>query len=284
MPRAPVLDPSQYEPDEDGLTRAIVGPWVREKHVRLEKNVGISRAARKKYLGPGKAGATFIDVFCGPGRARIQETNDIVHGSPLVAWLESQRGKAPFSSVHVADANAELCHAAEARLRKAGAPVHAEIGAASETVGIIVGKLNPEGLHFAFLDPFNLEALPFDVIRTLASVKRMDLLVHVSLQDLNRNLRKYVTQEESPLDAFAPKWRESVDINRSDRLVRAKIWEHWRGLVKNLGMRTTETAEQVVGSRNQPLYLLAFAARHELPLEFWEKIRHLEPPRQTSLL
>ncbi len=270
--------------DDDGLLRAIIGPWAREKHSRLARYVDISRAARAKFIGANKPGATYIDLFCGPGRARIRDSKEVVDGSSLVAWLESRQGGSPFTAVHIADAHTELCEAAEFRLKNADAPVHVEVGVATDTVDRIVRKLHPYALHLAFLDPFNLEALPFEVIRKLAALKRMDLLIHVSLQDLNRNLRRYVRQEESPLDQFAPGWRDSVDVNRSDPMVRAKIWEHWRGLVKQLGMTTTETAERVTGSNNQPLYLIAFAARHVLPLGFWEKIRHLEPGRQGSLL
>ena len=49
-------------------------------------------------------------------------------------------------------------------------------------------------------------------------------------------------------------------------------------------MATTETAELVIGSRNQRLYLLAFAARHARALEFWEKIRGEAGNQQPLLL
>ncbi len=49
-------------------------------------------------------------------------------------------------------------------------------------------------------------------------------------------------------------------------------------------MATTETAELIIGSKKQRLYLLAFAARHERALEFWEKVRSVDANRQLSLL
>ena len=145
--------------------------------------------------------------------------------------------------------------------------------------------MNPHALHFAFLDPYSLGALPFDVIRKLARLERMDILVHVSVQDLNRNLRKYAKKSESQLDAFAPGWRELVgDLGRPDHYVRARIFEHWRNLLKSVGIQTTEVAESVVAENNQPLYWLAFAARHARALDFWEKVRELEPDAQADLL
>jgi three-Cys-motif partner protein len=278
------LDPDRYEQDEDGLPRELVGAWASDKYARLTKYVDISRGARSGWVGKGKAGASFIDVFSGPGRVRVKDTGEVMHGSALVAWLESLRTGTGFTQVHVADADSRLVVATEERLRRENAPVHPETGPAEITIDRIIPKLNTYGLHFAFLDPYNLGALPFEVIRKLAQLKRMDILIHVSVQDLNRNLRRYVSRPRSPLDAFAPDWRKHVDTDRSIVHMRGKLFEYWRSLLQTIGMSTAEAAELVVGSNNQPLYWLAFAARHKLALEFWEKIRHLEPKPQSDLL
>jgi three-Cys-motif partner protein len=274
-------DPEKYEIDEDGLLRAIVGPWVRDKHARLQKYVGISRSVRRKFVG--KAGATDIDLFSGPGRARIRDTAEVVPGSPLVAWNESAKG-VPFTEVHVCDADAGLLNAAAARLRNAGAQVACEVGPAIQVVDRIISKLNPSGLHFAFLDPYNLGDLPFELIRKLAALERVDILMHVSAYDLQVNLRSYIDRPDSPLDSFAPGWRDKVDTTRPDNFVRPKILEYWRSLLSREGMSTTETHELVAGPNNQRLYWLAFAARHDRALEFWQKIRAVGENRQHNLL
>lgn len=288
MARPPLpkgLDPEDYEIDEtDGLPRQIVGEWTLHKHELLRRYVDISGVGvRKKWLANGKAGATFIDLFAGPGRVRVRETDQVLDGSPLVAWRQAVEDKAPFTKVFVADAHPALVDAVTQRLRAAGAPVHPEVGLATDTVDCVVKELDQYALHFAFLDPFNLGALPFEIIRKLAAFQRMDILVHVSAQDINRNLRRFVKSATSPLDDFAPGWREHTDVGRPDRYVRARILEHWRGLLKREGMDTTEVAEKVSGPTKQPLYWLAFAARHRLALEFWEKIRALEPNAQMGL-
>ena len=132
--------------------------------------------------------------------------------------------------------------------------------------------------------PYNLEDLPFDIIRKLAKLNRMDILIHVSIQDLQRNLQRYIESENSPIDSFAPGWRKQVDVSRSPKMVRAKILEYWRGLLEAEAMTTTETAELVVGTNNQSLYWLAFAARHKRALDFWEKIRNVDGNQQPLLL
>lgn len=274
------LDPKHYELDEDGCVRAIVGEWAREKYLRLQRYIDISRHVRKRFAANEP---TYIELFSGPGRVRTRETKEVVHGSPLVAWLESVRGGVPFSGIHIADEHPTLVEAAEFRLKRAGAPVHTEQGAAAETVDRILRKLNPRGLHLAFLDPYNLGDLAFDVIRKLAAIEHMDILLHVSAQDLNRNLQKYILNPPSPLDAFAPGWRDTVDVKRPPKPVRVAVLAHWARLLTQEGMTTAKTHEQIVGGQNQPLYWLAFAARHPKAVEFWGKIRQVNPARQMQL-
>jgi three-Cys-motif partner protein len=281
------LSQEDYEVDErDGFVRELVGPWVEQKHRLLRRYVDISgTGVRRNWLRKkNTAGATYIDLYCGPGRVRIRESTQAQDGGPLVAWSEAERTKAAFTSVFIADANAALADAAEKRLLAAGAPVHVEVGEAAATVDRIVSHLNPNALHFAFLDPYSLGALPFEVVQKLARLRRMDILIHVSLQDLSRNLRRYASASASPLDAFAPGWRQAVgDFERSDEHIRGRVFEHWRKLLESVGMKTAEVAELVVGPNNQPLYWLAFVARHDRAMDFWEKIRDLAHQRQSGL-
>ena len=271
------------ELDEDGYLRQKVGPWVKDKHTLLERYVGISGLVRAKFIGIGKAGATFIDLYAGSGRVCVGNETPAIHGSPLVAWHESVNGGAPFTQIHVADSESQFSEAVDARLKKANAPVFTETGPAIETVDRVVSKLHPNALHFAFLDPYNLGSLPFEVIRKFAQLERMDVLIHVSTQDLQRNLQRYIDSKNSPLDRFAPGWREHVDIQRRPRTIRIKFLEYWRGLLKAEGMTTAKTAVPIVGPSRQPLYLLAFAARHALAVDFWEKIRNVDGNREPEL-
>ncbi len=265
--------------DEDGLPLDEVGPWVKEKHERLRRYVDISRAARRKFV-QGSGGATYVDLYCGTGRAIIRGTNEKIDGSPLVAFKCARDGGAPFTEIHIADASEESCRAAEARLLRAGASPMVEIGAAEATVGRIVRKLNPYGLHFAFLDPYNLEDLPFSVIETLSKLKRVDMLIHVSAQDLQRNLHSYTRPGDTRLQRFAPGWRNSVDLKQSKQAVRAALLSHWVGAMKKLGLPPARHAELVSGvAKNQRLYWLVFVSRSDFAKGLWDKIRSLSGQR-----
>ena len=265
--------------DDDGLPLDEVGPWAKEKHERLRKYVDISRAARRKFT-QGRGGASYIDLYCGTGRAIIRDTGEKIDGSPLVAFKCARDRGVPFTQIHIADASEESCRAAEKRIVSAGGTPTAEIGNADNTVVRIAPKLNPYGLHFAFFDPYNLEDLPFSVIEALCRFKHMDILIHVSAQDLQRNLDAYSMTEDSPLDRFAPGWRSLIDLKQTQRATRAALMEYWASKIERLGLPPAEHAELVSGpSRNQRLYWLVFVSRHELAKEFWDKIRSLSGQR-----
>jgi three-Cys-motif partner protein len=268
---------------EDGLPIAEVGEWALEKHERLKKYVDITRAPRRKYTVPtpafpSVAGAAYIDLFSGPGRARIRETGGVIDGSPLVAFRAAQLSGVPYSDIHIGDLNERYVHAAADRIRTAGGFAHAHVGTAEQTAKEIVARLNPKGLHFAFLDPFNLEALTFETIRTLSGLEHVDLLLHVSVQDLQRNSERYSSAEASQFDAFAPGWRETVDLNQSIVSFRAALIAYWQSLIEHLGFAGSRV-EQVVGSRRQRLYWLAYFSRHPLGNDMWDKIRNLSGQR-----
>jgi three-Cys-motif partner protein len=262
---------------QDNLALSEVGEWTLEKHERLRRYIDISRKVRQKFTSPGKAGATFIDLYCGPGRSRLAGTDKVIDGSPVVAYEAART--APFTSLHLADVEEVNCDAALARIRARGGDAKIYVGPAEETVDRVCVSLDPYALHFAFLDPFSLAALPISVIRRLSHFKRMDMLIHVSAMDFQRNLGEFVSGNNLAMDRFAPGWRNKVNVNQPKATVRREIREYWLGLIRSLDMTPAQGIELVTGPKNQNLYWLVFVARHERAQEFWEKIRDINPQR-----
>lgn len=128
--------------DDDGLPLDEVGRWAKQKHQRLYKYVDISRAVRRKFLGRSGC-ATYIDLFCGSGRAFIHETEEIIDGSPLVAFKCARNGGAPFSEIHIADVDESRCNATATRITNEGGTAIGYVGKAENTVSEIVTRLNP---------------------------------------------------------------------------------------------------------------------------------------------
>jgi three-Cys-motif partner protein len=267
---------------DDDLPVQEVGPWAKEKHERLRKYVDISRAARRKFI-EGTGGAAYIDLYCGSGRSHIRDTAETIEGSPLVAFQCASDGGVPFSAIHIADAVEGVCRAAQKRLEALGASPIIHVGQAEQTAQRIVGQLNPHGLHFAFLDPYNLEQLPFSVFEALARLKRIDILIHVSAQDLQRNLDAYSSSKVSPLDRFAPGWREAVDLGQSQSATRAAYMAYWSSKLETLGLPPARRAELVSATtKNQRLYWLVFVSRSEFAKGLWDKIRNVSGQGELS--
>lgn len=259
---------------DDELPSADVGQWAKEKHERLRKYIDISRAARRKFVE--RAGAAYVDPYCGSGRSIVRDTGEEIDGSPLVAFQSAQQGGVPFSDFHIADVKEEACQAAEARLKSLGASPVVHVGPAEDTVARIVMRLNPNGLHFVFLDPYNLGQLPFSVFEALARLRRIDILIHVSAQDFQRNLDAYSASKNSPLDRFAPGWRGTVNLGQSQRGTRAAYLSFWMQRLEALGLPPARHAELVTGTtKNQRLYWLVFVSRSEFAKSLWDKIRNV---------
>jgi len=267
--------------DDGGLPVSEVGEWALEKHERLRRYVDITRGVRKRFVS--RAGATYIDPYSGPGRSRIRETGQVIDGSPIVATTKAIEGGAPFTKVFIADIEQAHVDAAYNRLADRGIIASTFTGPAEDTVRKIAPKLDPYALHFAFLDPFNLDALPFTVIETLAKLKRMDILIHVSAQDLQRNLRRNMPKEGGPLDRTAPGWRAVIDQRESDKKIRVRLLAHWLKLIRSLDMEPSQGIELVSGSKNQPLYWLVLVSRHPKAGELWEKICNITPQGRLDL-
>ena len=268
------------DPD-DGLPVAVVGAWSEEKHERLRRYVDASRAVRRMYMD--RSEASYIDLFCGPGRAKIEGKDRFIDGGAVAACRMAREKGVPFSIVHIGDTNSTLVDACVRRLEALGERVVKHQGPAEKTVDEVSRKLNPHGLHLAYLDPYNLGTLPFSIIERLASIKRMDMILHVSKQDLQRNLARYFKSADSPLHRFAPGWRSNVDNSSVPNLaMRAAVVSHWLDLVRSLDMAPSR-AELITGSRGQHLYWLIFASRSDRADGLWTAIRNLGGQRELPV-
>jgi three-Cys-motif partner protein len=193
---------------DDGLPMTEVGTWTLDKHKRLEKYVHITRYVRRRFA---KSAATYIELFCGPGRSFIEDTSEIIEGSAIIAAQTAKDGGYPYTDIHLADADKSFVEAACKRMPRGVGHVHPYVGDAERTVNDVAPHLNKHGLHFAFLDPYGLDPLSFSILEKLAAFKHMDMLIHVSILDFQRNLRRYMKEEAETLERFAPGWRNAGD-------------------------------------------------------------------------
>ncbi|WP_281718782.1 three-Cys-motif partner protein TcmP [Pandoraea apista] len=156
------------------------------------------------------------------------------------------------------------------------------MGGARVLPDLVLEKL-PKGLHFAFLDPFNIEHLDFEIIRKLSARPHIDLLIHFSVMDVQRNIGGDFNQSSSRLDAAAPGWRRNLRLNEVPKHEQAGAYlEYWESLVTDLTqMQVAQSKPLFVNMNKGPLYRLIHLARHPLATKLWNKAA-LPASRQQS--
>ena len=249
---------------QDGLPVSDAGPWAADKHRLLGDYVRATWGARRKFKR-----CSYVDLFSGPGRTRIEETGAIADGSPLVAWRAGVDTPWPFSDLYLSDADPAFCTALKERMKARDAPAKVGCWPAAEAARRAGDSLNSKGLHLAFVDPYNLGALPFEVFRGLAWHDHIDFIVHFSAADLTRNLERYFAEDDSVLDAFAPGWREHVE-RRDPVQMRGRFFEYWLSLFK--GFQVADAVPLFTNSKNAPLYRLVLLSRHPLAKKIWNSV------------
>lgn len=259
----------------DGLILGEVGPWAVQKHDRVKRYIHAAHGARAKFLPPkGNGGATYIELYSGAGRSLIKGTSQTIEGSAVVAFNAGRASGSPFSQMHLSDLEAKNSAALAQRLQALGGSPTSYVGQASVMVDQVMKAINPRGLHLAFLDPFNLAQLPFSIIDRMLQVQRMDMIIHFSLQDLQRNLDRH-SRAGGALDIFAPGWRGAVDVNQATYALRAAFVDYWLKSIRALGSHPATGIPLIVGSKRQRLYWLVFVSSNPLGHKLWNDTQNL---------
>ncbi|WP_436204712.1 three-Cys-motif partner protein TcmP [Caballeronia sp. LjRoot31] len=227
-----------------------------------------SRAARRKF-----SYSAYIDLFSGPGRVLVRDTGAIHDSAALQAWRISMKGGSPFDKLMVADIDAASVGACETRLRSLGADAQSFVGPASETVDQILALL-PGGLHLAFADPFNIEHLDFSIIQKLATRKNIDILLHFSVMDVQRNIGQEFDACSSRLERAAPGWRQSINLAKlpvRDRV--GAFLNYWEQRVASLTtLQVADAKPLFINQKRGPLYRLIHLSRHKLAEKLWNDV------------
>lgn len=269
---------SKENDPHDGLPVQCVGIWAKDKHFYLKQYIDATREVRRKFLPPrGTGGACFIDIFAGPGRARIQKPREFIDGSPLLALKYDQ---VPFSRVILCDIDEENLATLKQRTKQDRDRTTIIAGDCNQRIDEIIQHVPTYGLNVALIDPFGASALSFDSIRTLAARDRMDLIIHFPMGDMKRNFRGTKRHFERFLGLPEADWGISVtkpaDIPRLIGVLRTQL--------AKLGYPKRELMSPAVkNSTNNVLYNLLYASKHQRGDAIWQSITKRLPSGQGSL-
>lgn len=264
---------------EDGHPLQCVGRWAKEKHDYLYRYIDATWAAREMYVKPSRefpkpGGASFIDLFAGPGRAKVDETGEVIDGSPLLA---ARYDRVPFSKLILCDIDAENVRALTHRL----SPYHDRVkiieGDCIANIDKVAHEIPEHGLNFALIDPFGPTGLDWSLIERLARFARMDLLIHFPTGSLKRNLhnhpdfKKMVGSFDANGDVLSPN-----ELNR--------VMDRLRENLAQLGYTGQQVRHVPIrNSRHVILYHLFFASKKALADNIWSSIAKIDAHGQRSL-
>jgi three-Cys-motif partner protein len=233
----------------------------------------VTRRSRAIYSAKGQWRRVLYRTLFGARAFADQRHNDDHRWQSSGPYKAAQDSGSIFSEMHLADIVPDHTAAVQRRIQGLGGQAMVYPAEAERAVDDILHALNPSGLHFAFIDPFDLE-LPFEIIAKLARVRHMDMLIHVSVHDLQRNLDNY-SRPGGVLDRFAPDWGEHVDQKQAIQGFRSALLKYWLQKIRELGTMPAQGIELVSGSRGQRLYWLVFVSRHNLGQKLWDDVRNL---------
>ena len=276
----------------DGLPARPGGPWTVEKldYVERYAHAFMRAMAPKRKQGMWDQ-LVYIDLLAGPGKGIEQGRRTEFDGSPLRAL----RVRPGFDRLFLGDARKRNVATLRRRISADDLDrVELEAGDCNERARDVVRKLSPKTLGLAFVDPEGFE-VTFSMLRTLSTRPIDILLLFPSAIGIGRNLRKFVEQKDSPMDALwgGREWRQltpaklaagaRLSPEETETLDRPWLLS-FRAKMVQIGYRFQDEADPCFrNEKNAPMYHLLFFSRHPAGLTIWRNIKRLEPTGQRSL-
>jgi len=118
-----------------------------------------------------------------------------------------------------------------------------------------------------------LRALSFELFKILKKLEHIDILVHISIADLQRNVDLYTSEDYDQFNTFAPGWRNAINYNAMNKnTLRSAILNYWSDQVASLGLTKAKHSELIKGPGNQRLYWLCLLSRSPVAHKLWGAI------------
>ena len=240
-----------------------VGPWAEKKYslVRLYTRL-FSKGMKNKWQH-----RVYMDLFAGPGKVQIRDTQKILLGSPLLALDIPDK----FSHYLFCDENRDHLDALQKRVMKSHPQINVSYiyGDCNAKVDEILAQIpQRDALTFCLVDPYNL-GIEFNTIKRL-SARPVDFLMSLMLGvDVLRNSKRYISENSTRIATFLGRadWRAqwNEENKRGKRFARFLAEEFVKQMIV-LGYRdeaSTTMVEIRSEENNLWLYHLAFFSRHE---------------------
>lgn len=264
-------------PEDDGLIISSVGEWSKDKHYFLQRYIDAFTSSMK---GKKWEGLHYIDLFAGAGIERLEDSQVLDWGSPLIA----AQAPHPFTRLHLCEFQKNKYDALRNRIMKFRPDSQVLHGDANEKVSEILSIIPANTLSLAFLDPFGLH-LDYNTLQQLAQ-RRVDFIIFFPDRlDVLRNWEQvYMSDPNSNLDRCLGKganWRDIFNNTPHDQRAE-QLKKLYESQIKALGYTNIEY-QRITTKDNHPLYLLLFCSQSPLAARLWRNISRKQPDGQRLL-
>jgi len=283
-------------PEDDGLPARTFGKWTTVKLDYLQRYIGLFETSMRSKPWCARS---YIDLFSGTGKFQVENQNSFHLGSALLALTT----KHPFTHYFFVDESQDNIDILSKRCEKNNnLEKRFYVGDANSRVNEVVEEIKAidrnrskdqwTSLNLAFLDPDGLE-LEWETVKTLASVRKMDLIIFYSQSGLTRNFDNCLDSEtDTVIDKFFGD-REWRNIYKSSKLGEAlgihrkliDYYKHKLTILKYVDVKDIEDGAEPVmkNSKEAPLYRLIFASKHKRGHDFWNKVIKKDVYGQSKL-
>jgi len=273
------------------------GPWTKQKLEFLAKYLSAYVKATQRIR---RSDVCYMDLCAGPGRDKIQSTNETVDGSPLISMnLAPGFRRFIFGDIDGSNlAQLEL----EAKRLDILDQVHTIVGDANLTIDNALQYAPQDGATFCFIDPPGID-IHWSTIRKVAHYRpvqnrKAELFI---LFAYGMDLVRFLVREGSPEDIWGPgsvdridsalpnlvNWREVYESRNSGQIVageakRRFAYIYWMGL-RSLGYKFVLNPKLISTPTGQDLYFLFFASDHEVGGKIMSDVlKDSQSPRQLG--
>lgn len=263
--------------DEDGLHTPEVGEWAERKYRLIWYYAEMFSTAMKRKWDS----RAYIDLFAGPGRARVRGTSRVLATSATLVLAVPD----PFDRYVFCDLAPECTDALRRRVwaeyedRRTADYLTGDANSLTDKILELMReerRSRPKLLSFCVVDPYKMANLRFSTIAALSELFVDFLVLIPSYMDAHRNEGTYAAPGNSTVEAFLgdSDWRAKWDGSHGD--FGAFIVDQFGVAMKRLGFIYEGPGQEVpvhLPGKNIKLYHLAFYSKNELGMNFWRKAR-----------
>jgi len=264
-------------PKDDGLYIPAVGEWSHDKHYFLTRYIDAFTTSMKNKKWQG---LHYIDLFAGAGIERLEHSQKLDWGSPMIA----AQAPYPFDRLHLCELDSKKYQTLEKRITIIRPNSQILKGDANKKIHKIVEDIPQRTLSLAFLDPYGLH-LDYETLKVLSNI-RADLIIFFPdhLDALRNWEHTYLDNPESNLDrCLGPgtNWRSLLNETPARR--RAEVLRNLYVDQLKTQLEYTDFEYERISYRGHPLYILIFCSRHKIAAKLWRGISGKKPDGQRTL-